>query len=69
MTSAGIGLAAGERLSADATARSRSRDHRFFVAMAAAFFWGGLFLMISLPVRFGVTQTEGWLALARWLTQ
>jgi hypothetical protein len=37
--------------------------------MAAAFFCGGLFLMISLPVRFGVTQAEGWLALARWLTQ
>ena len=34
-----------------------------------AFFWGGLFLMISLPARSGVTQTEGWLALARWLTQ
>jgi hypothetical protein len=34
-----------------------------------AFFWGGLFLMISLPARFGMTQTDGWLALARWLTQ
>jgi hypothetical protein len=34
-----------------------------------AFFWGGLFLMISLPVRFGTTQLDAWLPIARWLTQ
>ena len=34
-----------------------------------AFFWGGLFLMLSLPVRFGITQLDVWLPVARWLTQ
>lgn len=34
-----------------------------------AFLWGGLFLMISLPVRFAVTQTDVWLSIAGWLTR
>ncbi len=33
-----------------------------------AFLWGGLLLMISLPLRFAVTRTDAWLAIARWLT-
>ena len=34
-----------------------------------AFLWGGLFLMVSLAVRFGMTQLDGWLVVARWLTR
>jgi hypothetical protein len=34
-----------------------------------AFLWGGLFVIGSLAVRFGLTQTDGWLVVARWLTQ
>ena len=34
-----------------------------------AFLWGGLFLMVSLPVRFAMTRTDAWLAVARWLTR
>ena len=33
-----------------------------------AFLWGGLFLLISLPVRFAVTRSETWLSIAAWLT-
>lgn len=33
-----------------------------------AFLWGGLLLMISLPLRFAVARTEAWLSVARWLT-
>ena len=34
-----------------------------------AFLWGGLGLMLSLPARFALAQSDGWLAVARWLTQ
>ena len=34
-----------------------------------AFLWGGLFVIGSLAVRFGMTQLDGWLVMARWLTQ
>ena len=34
-----------------------------------AFLWGGLFLVVSLAARFGMTQVDGWLVVARWLTQ
>ena len=33
-----------------------------------AFLWGGLLVMLALPVRFVIGQTEAWLAVARWLT-
>jgi uncharacterized membrane protein YozB (DUF420 family) len=34
-----------------------------------AFLWGGGLLMLSLPLRFALTQSETWLAVARWLTR
>lgn len=34
-----------------------------------AFLWGGLLLMLSLPVRFAVGRTDAWLAVAGWLTR
>lgn len=34
-----------------------------------AFLWGGVLLMLSLPARFALTQTDAWLAVARWLTR
>jgi len=34
-----------------------------------AFLWGGLFLMLSLPLRFAVGNTDTWLSVARWLTE
>jgi uncharacterized membrane protein YozB (DUF420 family) len=34
-----------------------------------AFLWGGVLLMLSLPARFALTQSETWLAVARWLTR
>ena len=34
-----------------------------------AFLWGGLFLVLSLPVRFAVTRSETWLSVAAWLTR
>jgi uncharacterized membrane protein YozB (DUF420 family) len=33
-----------------------------------AFLWGGLLLMLSLPLRFAMGGTEAWLSIARWLT-
>jgi hypothetical protein len=39
---------------------SRSRIH-------SAYIWGGLFLLISQPIRLAVGHTEAWLALAGWL--
>jgi hypothetical protein len=33
-----------------------------------AFLWGGVLLMLSLPVRFAVGRTDAWLAVAGWLT-
>ena len=34
-----------------------------------AFLWGGVLLMLSLPVRFALTQSDAWVAVARWLTR
>jgi hypothetical protein len=34
-----------------------------------AFLWGGLFLLVSLPVRFAIGMTGGWRAVAEWLTR
>jgi uncharacterized membrane protein YozB (DUF420 family) len=34
-----------------------------------AFLWGGLFLMLSLPVRFAAGRTDAWLPFAEWLTR
>jgi hypothetical protein len=34
-----------------------------------AFLWGGILLMISLPLRFAVAQSDFWLPIARWLTR
>ncbi|HUF34544.1 MAG TPA: hypothetical protein VMN37_01275 [Gemmatimonadales bacterium] len=34
-----------------------------------AFLWGGLFLLLSLPVRAAVGHTDAWLAVAGWLTR
>jgi len=33
-----------------------------------AFLWGGLFVMVALPLRFALGQTNAWLSVARWLT-
>jgi hypothetical protein len=33
-----------------------------------AFLWGGLFLMISLPLRFAIGRTDAWRSIAVWLT-
>jgi hypothetical protein len=30
--------------------------------------WGGLLLMLSLPLRFAMGGTEAWLSIGRWLT-
>ncbi|HYC32310.1 MAG TPA: hypothetical protein VEB59_08485, partial [Gemmatimonadales bacterium] len=34
-----------------------------------AFLWGGLALLISIPVRFLLATSDGWLRFAGWLTQ
>jgi uncharacterized membrane protein YozB (DUF420 family) len=34
-----------------------------------AFLWGGLFVMVALPLRFALGQTDAWLSVARWLTE
>ncbi len=33
-----------------------------------AFLWGGLVVLLSLPVRLAVSGTDAWLSFARWLT-
>jgi hypothetical protein len=33
-----------------------------------AFLWGGLALLVSMPLRFALSRTEAWLGFARWLT-
>lgn len=33
-----------------------------------AFLWGGVFLILSMPLRFMVGGTDAWLSFARWLT-
>jgi uncharacterized membrane protein YozB (DUF420 family) len=34
-----------------------------------AFLWGGIFVMLTLPARFALGQTDAWLAVARWMTE
>ena len=34
-----------------------------------AFLWGGIFLMLSLPVRFAIGRTDAWHSVAVWLTR
>jgi hypothetical protein len=41
---------------------SRRRVHPVYV-------WGGVLLIVSIPVRLGIANTEAWLAFARLLTQ
>ena len=40
---------------------ARGRVHRAYV-------WGGLFLVLSVPLRFAVAGTDAWLKLAGWMT-
>jgi uncharacterized membrane protein YozB (DUF420 family) len=44
-------------------------DRRIHGRIHPAFLWAGGLLMLSLPLRFALTQSETWLALARWLTR
>jgi uncharacterized membrane protein YozB (DUF420 family) len=44
-------------------------DRRLHGRIHPAFLWGGGLLMLSLPLRFALTQSETWLAIARWLTR
>ncbi len=44
-------------------------DRRAHGRVHPAFLWGGVLLMLSLPARFALTQSETWLAMARWLTR
>ena len=37
--------------------------------MHPAFLWGGLFVMLSLPIRFAIGSTGAWLSVAEWLTR
>jgi uncharacterized membrane protein YozB (DUF420 family) len=48
---------------------SMTWDRRAHGRIHPAFLWGGGLLMLSLPLRFALTQSETWLALARWLTR
>ena len=41
---------------------ARGRIHR-------AFLWGGLFIIVSQPLRFLLAQTDAWLTFARWMTR
>lgn len=44
-------------------------DRRVHGRIHPAFLWGGGLLLLSLPLRFALTQSETWLAIARWLTR
>jgi hypothetical protein len=44
-------------------------DRRLHRRIHPAFLWGGGLLMLSLPLRFALTQSETWLAFASWLTR
>jgi uncharacterized membrane protein YozB (DUF420 family) len=44
-------------------------DRRLHGRIHRAFLWGGGLLIVSLPLRFALTRTEGWLVLASWLTR
>jgi len=43
-------------------------DRRVHGRIHPAFLWAGGLLMLSLPLRFALMQSETWLAIARWLT-
>jgi drug/metabolite transporter superfamily protein YnfA len=34
-----------------------------------AFLWGGLFVMLSLPLRAAIGHTDAWVTFAGWLTR
>ena len=34
-----------------------------------AFLWGGILLMLSLPLRFAVARLPAWMPVAEWLTR
>lgn len=42
-------------------------DRRAHGRIHPALLWGGGLLMLSLPARFALSQTDAWLAIARWL--
>lgn len=44
-------------------------DRRAHGRIHPVFLWAGLLLMLSLPARFAVGGTDGWLAVAGWLTR
>jgi uncharacterized membrane protein YozB (DUF420 family) len=44
-------------------------DRRVHGRIHPAFLWGGGLLLLSLPLRFALAQTESWLAVARWPTR
>jgi uncharacterized membrane protein YozB (DUF420 family) len=44
-------------------------DRRVHGRIHPVFLWGGALLMLSLPLRFALTRSETWLAVARWLTR
>ncbi|HEY7611709.1 MAG TPA: hypothetical protein VH764_01845 [Gemmatimonadales bacterium] len=44
-------------------------DRRVHGRIHPALLWAGGLLMLSLPLRFALTRTETWLAVARWLTR
>ena len=43
-------------------------DRRAHGRVHPAFLWGGILVMVALPARFALGQTDAWLAVARWLT-
>lgn len=44
-------------------------DRRVHGRVHPAFLWGGGLLMLSLPLRFALTRSDAWMAVARWLTR
>jgi len=44
-------------------------DRRAHGRVHPAFLWGGILVMVALPVRFALGQTDAWLAVARWMTE
>lgn len=44
-------------------------DRRAHGRIHPAFLWGGGLLIVSLPLRFALTQLDAWVSVARWLTR
>ena len=44
-------------------------DRRVHGGIHPAFLWGGGLLILSLPLRFALTRSDAWMAVARWLTR